>query len=219
MGGGERDDVLGVGGGLESGDGAVLVAAPGDDGDGGGVGAAGGGAEGDHQGGGAVAAFGAERRGAAGVGEAQPAERHRVGGEDGVAGLADQVVVGVGQSEAAGGAGEPVEVAGDREGPAVDGLHGLEHAVAGGESVVEDGQGRVRGVDEGAVDPAGGRVLHRGGLLAGRARAGRVRVAAGAVRVGFSRCRGTSRHPTLSRPGGPPSVRFPPILVRGRSPR
>lgn len=57
-------------------------------------------------------------------------------------------MVRVGQAEAAGGAGEPVEVAGEGEEPSVDGLHGLEHPVAGGESVVQDGEGGVGGVDE-----------------------------------------------------------------------
>ena len=58
------------------------------------------------------------------------------------------VVVGDPQVEAVGRAAQPVEVAAGGEGPAVDGLERLEHAVADGEPVVEDRDGRVGGVHQ-----------------------------------------------------------------------
>ena len=58
---------------------------------------------------------------------------------DGGARAAHLVAVRLGQAQSAGGRGEPLDVPGEREGPSLGGLDGLEDPVADGQSVVQHG--------------------------------------------------------------------------------
>ena len=74
--------------------------------------------------------------------------------EDGRHALADVLLVDRRQPESVGRSGQPLEVAGEREGLVVDDLDRLEHPVADRESVVGDRhRGGLRIVEQTAVDP------------------------------------------------------------------
>src|SRR5690606_37832853 len=154
LGVGEGPGVVAVGGALHPGQDTALVAGPGDDGD------VGGRRErllltDDHDGGAALtAAVGAERAGAAGVGDADAAERPAgSGGQAGPHAFGDRFDVGFGEVHALGRDAQPVQVAGEGERLAVDALDRFEDAVADHQTVVVDGDRCLLGVYQSPVDP------------------------------------------------------------------
>ena len=156
--------VLGVRDRLEPGDRAALVAHPRDDDDVGGrrVRAHIGGCD-DHRGR-RLVAFRTEGRKAAGDGDAQPRFGELVGAQHGIGGGAQLVAIRRGEAEARGGVREPVEVPAPRERLAAVDAHGLEHAVADEQTVVERRDAGGVGFEEHAVGP------HVGHVPPGRAR-------------------------------------------------